>query len=71
MYVIYHYDSFYVEYTVTRPITLEKVEVSETYDYQDVKDYFGARCGGLVSQDFCDDLDRLTQGGESWLGLNS
>jgi len=71
VYVIYHHDSFYVEYTVTRPVTLEKVEKSETYDYQEVKDYFDARCGGIVDQELCDDLDRLKQGGESWLGLNS
>jgi len=71
VYVIYHHDSVYVEYTATTPVTKIQVSRSETYDYQEVKEYFEPRCGGVVDQALCDGLDGLTNGGKSWLGLNS
>jgi len=65
-YVIYRWDEIYVETTVTRPVTKQVVEDDTTYTYEEMADYL---CSNRISQDFCDGLDRLRDGGEQWHGL--
>jgi len=69
--IIYGYEDFYVETTVTKAVTRARIEASHTYRYSDVINYFDKMCGTVVDDAFCHDIQKLEDGGKYWLSLNS